>query len=134
MGFAGSLIWRGLRRQKNDLRCLLGFFLGSVMRISLSRRQRSSNQAPDSTCSRCPALDENVVVSNTAGLLTQFRRKHLLHECLAAKVGDLGLGREEWIGAGRADRHLVLHLLGGLENSVAALRSEEHTSELQSLR
>jgi hypothetical protein len=84
MGFADSGKWRGLRRQKNDLRCLLGFFFGSVIKVSLSRCKRSSDQAVDSACSRCPALDENVVVSDTAGLLTQLRRKHLLHECLAA--------------------------------------------------
>src|ERR1035438_3733013 len=125
MSFAGSGKWRGLSRQKNDLRRLLGFFFGSVMKISLSRRQHSGNQAVDAAGSRCPALDEDVVVSDAAGLLAQLRRKHLLHECLAAKVGDLGLGREEWIGAGRADRDLVLHLASCLENSVAALVGDE---------
>src|SRR5579863_6679678 len=47
-GFGGSGKSWGLRRQKNDLRRLFGFFLGSVIECSLSRSQGSGDQTVDS--------------------------------------------------------------------------------------
>src|SRR3569832_1776409 len=56
----------GLRRQKNDLRCLSGFFFGSIIKCSLSCPQGSSDQTVNSACGGCSALYEHVVVGNTA--------------------------------------------------------------------
>ena len=58
---------------------------------------------------------------NAPCLLTQLRRKHLLHECLAAEIGYLRLCGEKGIGARCAHRNLVFHLIGGLKNDIRAL-------------
>jgi hypothetical protein len=58
---------------------------------------------------------------NAAGFLTQFRRKHLLHECLASKVGNLGLSGYEGSRPWRADCCLILHLAGSGKNDILAL-------------
>src|SRR5579863_1118703 len=91
-GFGGSGRSWGLRRQKNDLRRLFGFFFGSVIEDSSSRGQGSGNQTVYSTGRGCSAFHKNVVVCNAGCLLTQFRGKHLLHVRLAAEIGDLRLG------------------------------------------
>jgi len=79
-------------------------FVGILLRIRhkslVIAPSAPSDQAVDSAGRGCPALDENIVVSNAPSLLAQFCCKHLLHECLAAQVGHPGLSSEEWVGPG----------------------------------
>src|ERR1700741_5474257 len=110
-GFGGSSGSWGLRRQKNDLRRLEGFFFRSVIESSLSRGQGSGNQTVYSTGSGCSAFRKNVIVRYAACLLTQFRRKHLLHVRLAAEISDLRLGGQKRIRTGRDYCTLVFHLI-----------------------
>ena len=63
-------------------------------------------------------------------LLTQLRRKHLLHVRLAAEIGDLRLGGQERIGTGCAHRNLVLHLVGSLKNDVCTLIGDQGCLEI----
>src|SRR5215472_3984460 len=129
-GFGGSSGSWSLRRQKNDLRRLFGFFLGSVIDSSLSRGQGSGNQTVYSTGRGCSAFHKNVVVCNAACLLTQFRRKHLLHVRLASEIGDLCLGGQERIRPGCAHCNLVFHLIGGLKNDIRALIGDHGCFEI----
>src|SRR5580698_1463694 len=88
---------------------------------SLWRRQRSCNEAVDSARRSGSAFDQHVVVSNTARLLPQLRRKHLLHVRLTAEIRDLGLSSQKGIRTRRAHRNLILHLVSGLKNHIGAL-------------
>src|SRR6266567_505942 len=124
-GFGGSSGSWGLRRQKNDLRCLFGFFFVSVIETSLSPCQCPVNQAFDSTSCGRSAFHKNVVVRNAARFLAQLRRKHLLHISLAAQIGDLRLSGNEGIRTGRTHRNLVLHLTCSLQNDIRTLVCNE---------
>src|SRR5579875_689468 len=109
-----------LFHQKNGLRTLSGVLFGSVMASSLFG-QRPCDEAVHSTGHGGPALDENIVVSDAAGLLAQFCRNHHLHVGLAPEVCDLCLCGEVWIRTRSAYRDLIFHLVRSLKNEILTL-------------
>lgn len=69
-------------------------------------------------------------MGGTPCLLTQLRRKHLLHVSLAAEIRDLGLRCQIRVRSRSTHGDLILHLAGRLQDDVRTLIRNQRRFEI----